>query len=134
MLGSVLIAFNRPWIAAALVVPLPVIAAAAHPVVIPRFGASGVAGVTMALAILAALTSMTVVSRMAGVRVPGATAARCLVIGGAAFAGAVAWPAPGPLVLIKAVVLAAGIVAGLLATGELNADERAALRRAPGTR
>lgn len=128
MIDALLIAAGRAWLAAVLAVPLPFIAVAAHTVVIPRFGAGGAALVTMTVTLLATVVFTAAVCRVMRVPYPVATLARSATIGAAAWAVAAFWQTPGPLVLVKAALLAAGVAAALVATGELSRAELGALR------
>jgi len=128
ILGATLIAIDRAWTSAAIVVPLPAIAIAAHLVVIPRLGGLGAALVTMVAALGAAAMLGLVTWRVATVLPPLATVVRTGLLSAAAYTVAATWVTPGALALVKVGILGLGVVGALFVSGELSREELRVLR------
>ncbi len=128
MMGAVLVALDRAWASAFVVLPLPLLAVGAHVLLIPKYGGLGVALVTMTLAIAASVASVLIASRLVRAPVPLGTLMRSGAITTLAYALAAGWPTPGPLVLVKAGILALAVALAFAASGELTRHELAVLR------
>jgi O-antigen/teichoic acid export membrane protein len=133
LIAAMLVSLDRAWLAAAIALPLPVIAVAAHSQLIPRHGALGAAWVSAVLALAGSALSVAVVCWVARLRVPVGTIVRTLAISFAAYVAATAWPAGPAMLFFKLAGLSLGVLAAYLGTGELSRDELRALRGAlPG--
>ncbi len=129
IIGAVLIALDRAWTSALLVLPLPVIAVVAHVLLIPTYGGLGAALVTMALALLATAASVLVARVTVDAPVPVGTVLRSGALSALTYTVAMSWATPGALVLIKAGVLSLGVVGAFVASGELSREELRVLGR-----
>ncbi len=125
---SLLIAHGRLWGTVWLTAPLLPLSVLGHLVLIPRYGALGAAIVTTATAYLGAAVCVISAQRLWEVPAPIGTLLRSLLLSVLAFLAAAAWPAPGVLVIFKAAVLSAAVVAAFLLLGELSAEEIVDLR------
>jgi len=133
--AAVLVSVDRAWTAALLAAPMPILAIAAHSVVIPRYGAYGAATVSATLALAGAAVSLVAVCRITRLPVPWTTLLRSAAIFAAAYFVAAAWPTAGIMLFIKLFLLSLAVVAAFLLTGEVSRDEVAALKRSlPGSR
>jgi hypothetical protein len=104
------------------------IAAVAHILVIPVFGAAGAALVTTIGALLGAAATLVAVHVIWRVHPPVATAVRAVVVGGLVFGAAALWNARGAMVLLEISMLAAAVPLCFLVLGELEPREAARLR------
>jgi len=135
VIAAVLLSLDKAWHAAILAAPLPILAVAAHTVVIPRYGAQGAAVVSATLAVAGAIVSLFAVCWISRLPVPWATLLRSATIFAAAYFAAAAWPTAGTMLLVKLGLLSLGVVAAFLLAGELSREEIEALRRSlPGSR
>lgn len=125
---TVLVADDRSWWTLVVAGPTVALAAAGQLWAIPRWGALGAAAVTTACAWLGAVTAVVLASWHGRGGVPAGSVARSMVVSAAAGAVAWWWPMPGWLVVVKLAVMSAGVLAGYLALGELDARERALAR------
>jgi len=126
--AALLIAEGRVWGTVLLTAPLLPLSIAGHLVLIPRLGALGAAIVTTVTALAGAALCVAAAQRVLHLRPPLATFTRAVVLGAMAWAAAAAWSTPGPLVLVKGVVLSAAVVAGFLLSGELDSREIRGIR------
>jgi O-antigen/teichoic acid export membrane protein len=126
---SLLIAHGRIWGTVLITAPLLPASVLGHLVVIPRFGALGAAGVTAVTALVGATVCLVSAQRAWNAPIPLATLARSLALALLAYVAASSWPAPGVLVIGKAIVLSLSLLAGFLLLGELSPDEITGLRR-----
>ena len=122
---GVLIAADRPWWTVAVGGPTVLIAAATQFWVIPQWGARGAVAVTAGSAWFGALAAVALVGVHWRIALPVGSIIRSVMFSIGAYALAVWWPAPGWQVVVKLGVLSAGVVAGYVALGELDARERA---------
>jgi len=129
LIAAVLLSLGRAWTATLLAAPLPILAVAAHAVVIPRYGAQGAATVSATLALAGAAVSLFAVCWINRLPVPWATLLRSTIIFTAAYFAAAAWPAAGIMVFVKLGLLSLAVVAAFVLTGELSREEIEALRR-----
>jgi O-antigen/teichoic acid export membrane protein len=117
-------------IAAAPIVPLAV---TAHLIVIPRYGASGAAVVTFAVASLGAVLALAAVRRAWHMWPPPGTVLRSLVATALAIVVGTRWATTGAMVFVELSVLSLAVIALLIVMGELTPRERqlavSALRR-----
>jgi len=117
---ATLTAAGRPGLTAALTAPLPAIAVLGYVALIPRYGASGAAWVTLAASSAAAAASLVTVYRVCRILPPATTAAISVLTTVAAYAAAVTWRAPGSLVLIEVAAISGAILLTYRLTGELT--------------
>lgn len=129
IIASLYIALGHAWAAAAIAVPLPIIATFAHLLLIPRFGAGGAAAVSATMSLAGLAISVAIACRLTGVRLPLPTLGRSITLSASAWAIAALWATPGPAVLVKAACLAAAVLGGFLLSGELEGDEVNALKQ-----
>jgi O-antigen/teichoic acid export membrane protein len=122
--GGVLVAAGRLGWTVLLTAPLLLLAVAGHLFAIPRAGATGAAAVTAGTALLGAAAACTAVRNLAGMRLPGSTLARGLVLGTAAGALARVLPLRGPALLAALALLALLLACALALAGELRPQER----------
>ena len=112
----------------AMIAALPIVplAVACHLLVIPRYGASGAAVVTLVVASVGAVLALAAVRRAWHMWAPPATALRALVVTAAAMLVGSRWPTAGPMVLVELAVMSLAVVVCLVAMGELTPRERQA--------
>jgi O-antigen/teichoic acid export membrane protein len=131
---TILTAANKPTWALAATAPLAPLAVAGYVAVIPRFGALGAATVGTACATVGAVMTIVAVNRAWGIAAPLGTLTRSTMIGGAAYALALAWPAPGPMVLLKLAAVASFAVLAFVLCGEFSLPPASAARPVGGWR
>ena len=124
---TILTAADKPNWPIGVAGPMLLLAAPSYWILIPRFGSAGAALVTTIVAVLGALGAMLAVYRVWRILPPAATWIRALLIGAVAYLLALVWPAPGFLVLIKLLVIAALIVGAFLAAREFSVGELAVI-------
>jgi hypothetical protein len=121
---------SSAMIASAPIVPLAV---TAHLIVIPRYGASGAAVVTFAVASLGAVLALAAVRRAWHMWPPPGTLLRSLVATALAIVIGTRWATTGAMVFVELSVLSLAVIALLIVMGELTPSERqlavAALRQ-----
>jgi len=127
--SAILIARDRVKEASVCLWPLLPLAAAGHVVMVPRLGGMGAALVTCVAAVAGAVAALAIIFAVWRVRPPWGTCARSLLLAVLMAAVALAWPTPGLWLLVKAAILTAAIAAGFVALGELDPEDRRALRR-----
>lgn len=121
----VLIASNRSWWTVVVGVSTLAAAVGGQFWAIPRWGAQGAANVTAGCAWLGAVLAVALAAADWKTAPPVWSVVRSLVWSGVAFAAAGWWVTPGAWVVVKMAALSAGLVAGYVASGELDARERA---------
>ncbi len=131
--AAIVIALDRPGLTMLVAGPMPLLALAGHALLIPRMGAIGAASVSTGVACVGALAATIVAYRLWRVVPPLATVIRTVVLSGAAYAVASAWPAQAQGVIIKLLVVMAVIVAGSFLLGEFGVRERALMKSLFGT-
>jgi len=131
--SAILIAGGRPELAMVAAVPAAPLALVGHLAVIPRFGSTGAAAVTLVVAIIGALIAVVAVRRTWQLWPPLATAARAVVVTVVVAAAGVAWRTSGLTVGAELIALSVAACALLALLGELGPSERrfavAAIRR-----
>lgn len=125
---SLLIAVGRLWRTVLLTAPLLPLSIAGHVLLIPRLGALGAAIVTTVTAMLCAAVCILAVRRELRLPPVAGTLVRAAALSAGAWMAADVWSTPGLLVVVKALLLSAAVIAGLLMSGELSGPERDALR------
>ena len=95
----------------------------AHFAAITRWGATGASWVTTILSLLAASASVAAVFAAWKILPSHMTLIRSGLISASAYVAAVAWPATGPMLVIKLVVIGARILAAFFGAGEFARDE-----------
>jgi O-antigen/teichoic acid export membrane protein len=131
--SALLMAADRTRLASACLWPVLPGTVVAHMLVVPAHGALGAAMVTAAATAVAALASLALVGFALGIRAPGTTLLRSLVVAAGAFVLAASWPTAGVWLLAKALVGCTLVGVALAALGEFDADDVARLRRIIGT-
>jgi len=127
---TTVVAAGHPRRAAPLGVAAPVVAIAAHLLVVPRWGMVGAAAVTAAVAAAAALAALAVTAPSARGYPGPASLVRTVFVGGLAAWAATAWPAEGPWLLVELPALSLVAAALLVLSGELHGDELARIASA----
>jgi O-antigen/teichoic acid export membrane protein len=94
--------------------------------VVPAYGATGAAAVTLAVSILGSAVMALAVYRAWDALPPAVSVLASVVLGAIAYWASASWPASGLLLVFKVVLLAMVVPAGLLI---LAASERTELRR-----
>jgi len=125
--ASVLAAADRPGLASAVGVGMLAVALVGYAVLIPERGALGAAAATAIATAFAAIVGAALVHTVWRAS-STLTALRGIVLAVAAGAVGTLWHAPGLWVVAELLVLTAGCFFGLVALGEVSADERAQLR------
>jgi O-antigen/teichoic acid export membrane protein len=108
--------------------PLVPLALGGHLMLIPRLGAQGAALVTVGVSLFGASVAVASVYALWKVWPPVGTLLRSLVIALVVGAGSLFWPAPGPFVLAKLIVLGVISLLGYWWIGEFRQGEIAAVR------
>ena len=130
---AILTAAGKATWAVYLTAPMVPLAAAGHWLLIPRFGSSGAASVTLATSTLAAIATVLAIHQLWGVRPPLGTLLRSVAISMVAYAVTAAWPAARLMVPLKLAIVCLLIGLGFGVLGEVRPDEirwtRALLRR-----
>lgn len=108
-------------IAALPIVPLAVVG---HLIMIPRFGATGAAVVTLVVATVGALLVVAAVRRAWHMWPPPATLVRAAVATVLAIIVGARWTTSGPMVLVELVVMSIAMIVALVVMGELTPRER----------
>lgn len=129
VIAALLMALGYAWTAAIIAIPLPVVALGAQLFFIPNYGAGAAAAVTCLVALAGAAISTAVACRATALGVPWSTLLRSGLLSAAAWGIAALWPAAGAMVMVKAAMLGALVLAAFLASGELDGEEREELRR-----
>lgn len=104
------------------------VAVPAHVVLIPRLGPMGAATATTAACLVGWAAALVSVRRMLRVRPGFGTVARCLLVAAAAGTLSAVWPTDGLSVVVEMAVIAATAVVLLVVVGEIDHDDRSALR------
>lgn len=120
---------NTCFFLGAVLIPLAV---AAHAWIIPAFGASGAASVTLGIFLLVTAAAGFLVWRLTETSYPWPTLMRCLAASVAVFLAGRFWPADGWLLMLKLGVLSVLALAALFLLGELNREERLQIRQMLG--
>jgi O-antigen/teichoic acid export membrane protein len=120
---SILTAAGEPRLVLILTVPVPMIALIGHLAVIPRFGMTGAATVSLAVTVLGACFVLIAVVRVWQTGPRFLTVIRVALISVLVGMASSAWSAPGIWVLVKLPMLAAVALALLVALGELKLTE-----------
>jgi O-antigen/teichoic acid export membrane protein len=119
---ATLIAADRPGWVLALTGSLAPIALVAHFLVIPRWGALGASAVTTVLSLLSAGACVAAAYASWNVAPSGLTLIRSVMISFLAYWLAMAWPATGPLLLVKLATISALILVAYLGAGEFGTN------------
>jgi O-antigen/teichoic acid export membrane protein len=123
MAAGLLVAIGRPWPAVVLTTPLLPLALLGYALAVPRLGALGAALVTTTTALVSASVCTLVLCRIWPLRAPVGTFLKSGAVSVGAYAAAAAWPAPGPLLIVKAAVLSLAVAAVAIALGELRKND-----------
>jgi O-antigen/teichoic acid export membrane protein len=123
--SALLVALGRPWPAVVLTAPLLPLAMLGHVLVVPRLGALGAALVTTTTALLAAALCVLVVCLVWPLKLPVGAIVKSAAVSTAAYAAAAAWPTPGPMLIVKALMLSVGVVAAAGAMREFTGSDLA---------
>jgi O-antigen/teichoic acid export membrane protein len=107
----------------ALVLPLLLLAFVGHVLLVPRLGAIGAAWVTTTVACIGACSMLRVVSGVCHILLPTSTFLRSIIVCSIAYFLSSLWPAAGPLVVIKLLLVGTAIVGLFLLIGELNRSD-----------
>jgi O-antigen/teichoic acid export membrane protein len=126
--NALLTAGHRPGLNLLLTAPLVPLSVAGYLLLIPVLGGLGAALVMAGGACLAGFGSIALVCRVWRVPWPVGDALKCLVCSAAAYGAAVAWPAPGAMVVLKLGVIAGLVAAAFPLLGIFTAQERALAR------
>jgi O-antigen/teichoic acid export membrane protein len=116
-----------PW-TVRLTVPLVLMAAIGHAVLVPRYGAAGAAIVTASTALIGAAASCVAAHVLVGTPIPFATLLRSLGVGGVTAWGLARLHVTGAAILPVLAIALLLFAVGLVLSGELRASERARLR------
>lgn len=130
-IGRVLLMASRTLISAAgepgwsawFTAPLVPLAIVGYAIAVPRFGLAGAVWVSCAVFTLGGAASTLAVLRHWPVAWRGGTIGRCAIVSLAAAALGLAWPAHGPMVLLKLAAGSAAILAALAIGGEFNRED-----------
>jgi O-antigen/teichoic acid export membrane protein len=125
---STLTAAGRPGLGAMVTLPLTLTALICHLWAVPRFGATGAAAVTAALAWAGAAAAVLLARELWKCPLPLATLAKSIFVCVTAYALAALWPAPGLWLLIKIPAVSALILGVYIALGEFTASDLALFR------
>lgn len=125
---TILIAAGKPRWTAGLTAPLVPLAIAGHLLAIPRFGPLGASLVTTVLSTAEALAGFIAVYRLWRLLPPRATILRSVALCAPAYAAALLWPAPGPLLFVKLPLIGLTVVLGFFLLGEFSPVELALAR------
>ena len=106
-----------------LSLPLPVLAGAGLGLAIPRWGMIGAATVSVMVSVIGALAVASAATRAWHARPPLASAVRGLAVAGAIAVVAAIWSTPGPMVLLKLVLLSVTAAFLLVLTGAVSPGE-----------
>jgi O-antigen/teichoic acid export membrane protein len=117
---ALLVAAGKPTLTLKVAVPLPVVAIVAHAWVIPRYGSVGAAEVMLLCAASGAAIAFAAIYSVWHIAPPAASTLRSVVLTVLAAAAAAAWPASGPLVLVKLGTLCLGLALCLVVSGEFG--------------
>ena len=128
--SALLVALGRPWPAVVLTAPLLPLALLGHVLVVPRLGALGAALVTTTTALLAASLCVLVVCLVWPLSPPVGAIVKSAVVSTATYAAAAAWPTPGPMLIVKALVLSLGVAVAAGAMREFTSRDLAWIRAA----
>ena len=120
----ILTAAGRPGSAMLASLPVAPLALVGHLLVIPRFGASGAAYVTLVVAAIGAVSTVVAVHRVWHVWPPAATLVRALVVSAIALVVGSAWHTTGAMAIVELVTMSVVAVLLLVALGELTRAER----------
>lgn len=123
LLGSVLIAWEKPSWPLKIAAPLIPVAIAGHLLAIPRFGPEGAAYVTAIVTGLGGLVSVMAVKRLLGIKLPFVTLVRSLLLSGMAFVLVHFWPAHGLAAIAEIAAAVVLVLAGFVVLGELKQNE-----------
>ena len=115
---AVLMAAGKSGWAVYLTGPMVPLAAAGHVLLIPRFGASGAASVTLIVATLTAFATLAAIHRLWGVVPPGLTFLRAAALCVVAYVMTAAWPAAGLMVPVKLAAISIFVGCAFLLIGE----------------
>jgi len=121
-------ATNKPAWSTAIVAGMLLLDGGLCVVLIPAWGILGAALASLITFGAGAVASVWTACRRLGTVVAPATLVRCAIAGAGVFAVARLWQTPGPLVLLKAAVLAALFVAAMVAMGEVTGVEARQIR------
>lgn len=130
---AILTAAGKPNWTLALTAPLVPLAIAGDWIAIPRLGAVGAAGVTVAVATSGAVAAVLVIYRLWQILPPMRSLLRSLLLCGVANWLASVWAVPIAWLLLKLATVALAILLGLLLSGELNEREQSQLRSLLGS-
>jgi O-antigen/teichoic acid export membrane protein len=125
---SILIAAERPRWVLWLTGPVVPLAVAAYVIAILYGGARGAALTTTTLSVLLTIFSLAAVYLAWEVRPSAGSMARTVLFSAMVYAGALAWPATGIMLLIKLTVIGGIVPAVYYVTGEIGRDEIALVR------
>jgi O-antigen/teichoic acid export membrane protein len=123
MAFGLLVSLGRPRPAAVLTAPLLPLALLGHVLVVPRFGALGAALVTTTTALAAASLCALVVCRIWPLSLPVGALLKSAAVSAAAYTAAAAWPAAGPMLIVKAAVLSLAVVVAAVAMREFTRSD-----------
>jgi len=126
--STALIAANRPELTFYLILPIVLLAFAAHLVFVPRFGSIGAAGVTTVLSWLGTCGCLLALYRIWRVRLPVLSFVRNIAICALAYILAFKWHTPGLLVILKLTSISIIIVITIILLGEFSTKELAFVR------
>ena len=115
---AVLMAAGKSMWAVYLTGPMVPLAAAGHVLLIPRFGASGAASVTLIVATSTALATLAAIHRLWGVVPPGLTFVRSATLSVMAYVMTAGWPAAGLMVPLKLAAVSIVVACAFLMVGE----------------
>ncbi len=125
---SILIAAERPRWVLLLTGPVVPLAVAAYVAAILYGGARGAALTTTTLSVLLTILSLAAVYLAWGIKPSAASMARTALFSAMVYAGALAWPATGIMLLIKLAVIGGIVPVVYFVSGEFGRDEIAMLR------
>jgi O-antigen/teichoic acid export membrane protein len=123
LLGSVMVAWGKPFWPLNIAAPLLPIAIAGYLFVIPRFGPAGAAFVTATVTGLGSLVSIIAVKHLLKIDLPAGTLVRALLLSGIAYPLVHSWPMHGPVIIVKIAVALVSVLAGYVALGEFKRNE-----------
>ena len=132
--SAIVTAAGKPRWTLPVVLPLPLVAIAAHLVAIPRWGSAGAAAVTLATALLGSAGAMVQVYRLWGVHPGVATFIRSMGVSALAWMVCAKWSLPLPFLALKLAVVTLMIVAAFWVTGEFQFADITPRRRSTSQR
>jgi len=130
--SAILVASDKPRWTAILSVPLPLLAIIGHWLLIPKLGAMGAAGTTLAVAGMGAISGVAAVYARWQVLPSIATFVRCGIASGLITLLAVFWHTASVWIFLKLPVLSVVVLTSLWALGEVSLEDKKMLRSVLG--